>query len=686
MISALRRTRRRWTAAAVAVVAGASLLFAAPAQAYDVPQFEVPDAAQAPVPYINRAADAAGVLELWKTGGPATRAAAAAALVGGPETLQAFLDGGQDVPLAADRKQLVTELTERGSVHVRSSAKEALASDAASITFLSQGWADTWKGDLRTAATYFLEYGNDHVEKAASDSLDSGEAAIEQFVLTGWRGKAKMTDRQAAFGLVASTNPAVSAAAKTSLATDDDETVAAFLRYGQFVAADHHTESAAVTALLQQVRDDIKANPVGAAAVADRAKNAVEQAKSTPAAAREADAARLDADWDFLSTQAAPRNVRDNAALAAEKPAREAFAKAAKELPGLLSTLSASGANLDSLTKEARQATLDLALVGTPEVRKAAEAALLGGDSAIKSFVTDGHAEASTLDSAKPSAFVADRQRVYQLLDAGGSHVNKAADIALGSTNHADIRYFLEFGFAVARELDNRILAFQTMDKAGPELRAAANVALDGSRADLQAFASVGQFAAAKRDETTAAHVASINGVITELAGLADKAAVDAGQPADAAKAAEAAKAEGAPQARGGNLPLNVPMVDASQLTGIAPAAVPWPPAEVPPVALAVTGEAPDGSSEPATEVPEITDVNVPPAGTWPEAASTESLSPEAASPLAASSTGLNGWTLGLIAALVLAAAGAITFLLRRKGGTPVPTRATASTDAKPKS
>lgn len=113
---------------------------------------------------------------------------------------------------------------------------------------------------------------------------------------------------------------------------------------------------------------------------------------------------------------------------------------------------------------------------------------------------------------------------------------------------------------------------------------------------------------------------------------------------------------------------------------------MPWPQAEVPPVALAVTGEAPDGSSEPATEVPEITDVNVPPAGTWPEAASTESLSQEAASPMAASSTGLNGWTLGLIAALVLAAAGAITFLLRRKGGTPVPARATASTDAKPKS
>ncbi|MGO4611298.1 ALF repeat-containing protein, partial [Variovorax sp. 2RAF20] len=68
---------------------------------------------------------------MWRAGGPATRAAAQLALVGGPEAVQAFLDGGQDVALATDRKELVTELTKRGSAHVRSSAKAALISDAA---------------------------------------------------------------------------------------------------------------------------------------------------------------------------------------------------------------------------------------------------------------------------------------------------------------------------------------------------------------------------------------------------------------------------------------------------------------------------------------------------------------------------------------------------------------------------
>jgi len=113
MISVIRATRRRWAAAVVALAAGATLLFAAPAQAYDVPNFEVPSASQAPVPFVERVSDTAGVVELWKTGGPATRTAAAAALVGGADALQAFLDAGQDVALAADRKQLVTELTTR---------------------------------------------------------------------------------------------------------------------------------------------------------------------------------------------------------------------------------------------------------------------------------------------------------------------------------------------------------------------------------------------------------------------------------------------------------------------------------------------------------------------------------------------------------------------------------------------
>ncbi|MFJ6453055.1 hypothetical protein [Paenarthrobacter sp. NPDC091669] len=661
MISVLRHTRRRWAAAVVAVVAGASLLFASPAQAYDIPDFEVPSASQAPVPYVERASDAAGVLELWRTGGPATRAAAASALVGGASAVQAFVDGGQDVPLAADRKQMVTELTERGSEHVRSKAKEILATgDPARIdAFLASGWESTWRVDLKTVAYYFAEYNNGLVQREAQKSLDEGEKAVEEFVLSGWKVKAKVSDRQAVYALIASPNPAVSAGAKTALATTepaaDAAKVADYLRYGQFVAGGHHTESAAVSALLQQVKDDVKANPAGAAAVADRAKTAVEQARNTAAAARKADTTRLTADRDLLSAQAVPRNVLDSASAASEKPFKETFASAAKELPGLLATLTAPGADLDALVKEARQVTVDLALVGTPEVKKAAEAAMLGGDAAIKNFVAKGHPEAIARDSSGVSAFGADRQRVYQLLDLGGSHVNKAADLALGSPNHADVRYFLEYGFDTAQDLDNRILAYATLDK-GAERRAAATVALEGSRADLRAFATAGQFAAAKRDEATAVHVASIDAMIAELAGLADKAALDAGTAADAAKAAEAARQAEAAKA-----------AEAARQAEAAPTVVPWPQAPVSAVALPVTGEAPDGGPVDA-ERPDITDVEVPPAATWPsEPASAESLSQEAATPLAASSTGLGGWTFGLIAALVLAAAGAITFLLRRK-------------------
>ncbi len=630
------------------------MLFAAPVQAYDVPDFEVPHASQAPAPFVERAADAAGVVELWKTAGPATRTAAAAALVGGADALQVFLDDGQDITLAADRKQLVRELTTRGSAHVRSLASTILAAnDPAKIdAFLATGWAETWKGDLRTAATFFLDYGNVHVERAASESLDKGDAAVEKFVLEGWLAKVFMTDRQAAFAVSASPNPAVSAAAKAALKTDDGGVVADFLRYGQFVTADRDAESTAVSALLQQVKSDIAANPNGTAAVADRAKAAVEKAKNTAAAARTVDTDRLMAEWDFLTTQAVPRAIIDSANIAAEKPLQEAFAKAANEVPGLLATLTAPGADLDGLINDARQATLDLALVGTPAVRKAAEAALLGGNTAIKDFVSVGHDAAFELDGP---AILEDRIRLTQLHATGGAHVRQASSNAAKSASHADVRYFLEYGFAGAQDLDNRILAYQKLDDADLELRVAANVALDGSRGDAQEFATVGQFAALDRDMATRTHVASIDAMIAELAGLADTAAVDAGKAADAAKTAEAARQEAARQeaarqeaarqaaATAAASQAGAGQVDASQHTGtgVAPVAVPWPRDYPPAVELAPTGTPSEAAGTPAATPSAAPSVSVPPAASGAQdSASVDSQSQEAATPLAASSAG----------------------------------------------
>lgn len=377
--ASIRAARHRWTAAIVALMAGASLLFAAPAQAHDVPDFEIPLASQAPVPFVARAVNAAGVLDLWRTGGPATRAAAQLALVGGPAAVQAFLDGGQDLALATDRKELVTKPTKRGSAHVRSSAEAALISDAATVAFLSEGWAGAWELDLRITATWFLD-SEGAIRKAASDSLDAGGEAIEQFVLEGWRKIAQGQDREAVYYLTNSPVPEVTLGAQAALDTNSPDAIADFLRYGQFLVSDHHTESEAIAALLQQVKADVAANPNGAAVAAERARTAVGQARSTAAAARSADSSRLIADRDFLSSLASPRQTTDMALLTSEEPAKAAFAKAARETPELLATLTAPGTDLDAHIKEARQATLDLALTGTPKVKKAAEAALLGGE------------------------------------------------------------------------------------------------------------------------------------------------------------------------------------------------------------------------------------------------------------------------------------------------------------------
>ncbi|MEI2277320.1 ALF repeat-containing protein [Paenarthrobacter ilicis] len=688
MNSAIHRARRFLAAALVTAVAGASLLFAAPAQAYDIPDFEVPTAAQAPVPYVSRAVDAAGVVRLWKTAGPATRAAAAVALAGGPDAVQAFVDAGQDAPLAADRKQLVTDLTTRGSVEVRASAQRILdRNDPVIINdFLAQGWWRTWDLDLRITATQFLNL-DGPIRRAASASIDAGPEAIEEFVLSGWMTEARVSDRQAAYALIASPNPAVSAGAKTVLATSDPDSdaakVADYLRYGQFVAAGHYTEFSTVSGLLQQVKADIKDNPLGSAAVADRAQAAVVTARGAAVTARDADEKRLLADWKFLTAQAAPRQVADNNTMADQKPLKEAFSKAAKEVPGVLAVVSAPGADLDALIKEARLATVDLALVGTPEVKKAAETALASGDAAVKNFIAGGHGAADKLDGA---VMLNEKQRVAQLHDAGGEYVRKAASIAGKSPNHADTRYFLEYGYADAQELDNRILAYQTMDDAGLELRAAANVALDGSRADAQVFATAGQFAALERDNATTEHIASVDAMLTELAGLADKAKLDAGQAAaaaaEAARAAEQARrdaearaaeeARQAEAARAAEAAKGSGTVSASQEygNGQVPNVVPWPREYAPAVEVPDSEPAPESATESPVPAPSI---SVPPASADNDASAdgsptVDSESQEAAAPLAASATGVNGWTIGLIVLLVLAAAGAITFLLRRKG------------------
>lgn len=691
MNSAIHRARRFLAAALVTAVAGASLLFAAPAQAYDIPDFEVPTAAQAPVPYVSRAVDAAGVVRLWKTAGPATRAAAAVALAGGPDAVQAFVDAGQDAPLAADRKQLVTDLTTRGSVEVRASAQRILdRNDPVIINdFLAQGWWRTWDLDLRITATQFLNL-DGPIRRAASASIDAGPEAIEEFVLSGWMTEARVSDRQAAYALIASPNPAVSAGAKTVLATSDPDSdaakVADYLRYGQFVAAGHYTEFSTVSGLLQQVKADIKDNPLGSAAVADRAQAAVVTARGAAVTARDADEKRLLADWKFLTAQAAPRQVADNNTMADQKPLKEAFSKAAKEVPGVLAVVSAPGADLDALIKEARLATVDLALVGTPEVKKAAETALASGDAAVKNFIGSGYAAAIKQDAVRPSAFEGDRQAAYKALSAGGPYVKKAAKAALESVSHADTRYFLEYGYADAQELDNRILAYQTMDDAGLELRAAANVALDGSRADAQVFATAGQFAALERDNATTAHIASVDAMLTELAGLADKAKFDAGQAAaaaaEAARAAEQARrdaearaaeeARQAEAARAAEAAKGSGTVSASQEygNGQVPNVVPWPREYAPAVEVPDSEPAPESATESPVPAPSI---SVPPASADNDASAdgsptVDSESQEAAAPLAASATGVNGWTIGLIVLLVLAAAGAITFLLRRKG------------------
>lgn len=649
MISALRRCRRHFTAAVLAAGLALALLPATPAAAYDTPSFEVPQASQAPLPFVDRATDPSEALELWRSAGPATRQAAGAALAGGPDAMQEFLDAGQDAALAADRKQLVTELTESGTEHVRSSAAKMLATgDPAKIAaFLGGGWERAWQTDLRIAATNFLHYGVPSVQKAASTSLDTSEEAVEAFVLTGWKKIGATNDRVETTWLTGSASPSVTLGAQAALDTDDPQKLAEFLRYGQHVATSRDAEATSVAQLLEQVKADVAANPVGSAAVADRAGAAVVQARKIAADARGEDQKRLEADRALLVSEARSRQEQDGVGLLRQKPAREAFAAAAKELPTLLDGL--SGADLDQKIGQARRATLDLALVEIPAVRSAAQAALLGGDDAIQSFIAAGLAEAH---DAGAGEFESDRQRTFQALGTGGPNVQKAANAALNSANHADVRYFLEYGLADSRELDNSEFAYQSIGSGGAEVRAAGDVALSGSREDQVAFAATGQRAAAERDAATAAHVERIGRIVGELAGVADKAKLDAARAAEATTGEAAQSGQSNTGAESGNGAVAAPFGPVHGAPGVV---VPWPPVEGP--AVHEAAPVPSASQAPA--------VTVLPAEA--EALKADGPPSNGSDGHLESSMAVKGWTIGLIVGLVLAAAAAITALLRRK-------------------
>ena len=220
-----------------------------------------------------------------------------------------------------------------------------------------------------------------------------------------------------------------------------------------------------------------------------------------------------------------------------------------------------------------------------PEVKAAAETALLGTDADIAAFVSTGWRRAQELDNRasvtrmgvtggvtvreateralkdpsedavqvfldsgwrEPWA-VDQRIRVNQMLASGGPTLRTAAQRALDSDDVEVLEEFLETGWRTPWETDLRIRINQIMAAGGDQVKAAAQRALDANSADaMTEFIDYGWALASARDQEKAT-IADLTGSAMASAEAAIRettAAKEAGARAAAAAAAAKAAAQ----------------------------------------------------------------------------------------------------------------------------------------------
>lgn len=227
---------------------------------------------------------------------------------------------------------------------------------------------------------------------------------------------------------------------------------------------------------------------------------------------------------------------------------------------------------------------------GGPQVRSAAEAALLGSDDQVIAFLTEGWGQAQRLDQrdnlakvistggpalrAKAQAALdADaagdqsaistflnsgwqsasdidtRVSVNQLMSAGGDQVKQAAQAVLDSGDAPAMRVFLESGWQAQWNTDQRLRINQAMATGGPQVRAAGQKALDAATPEaLEAFLAYGWAVASARDEETAT-LEELLGQAREAGALAAQETANATSEADRARDSAAAARRSAGEA-----------------------------------------------------------------------------------------------------------------------------------------
>ncbi len=392
--------------------------------------------------------DRGKIVAFWKSGGPATKAAAGAALTGSETDIRAFLDKGRAIAENLDDREAALQVIAEAGPGLRKAAETALAGTPQQLdTFLKEGWKQPLEQDQRVEAARIGEAGGKGLKAAADAAMNGNIEAVRVFLSEGQYKKRDSDARVRAAQIETAGGPKARAAATAAL-NGSIEDVREFLAVGQHVARAQDQEYATVSQLAQQANeagDQADREAKAAKEAADKAialaalakketERAAEEARLAKAdATKAADAARRAAESTRRAAQAAQTaisaaraaNAAAQVAAAAASSAANAAAGAAHAAASALNS-AARGKRDEVLAAQARQAA-DAA----EHAANAADRAAISGDAAAAS----ARAAASSTANAEATAVAAIQAGGYA--EEAGASSAEAREAAATARRHA---------------------------------------------------------------------------------------------------------------------------------------------------------------------------------------------------------------------------------------------------------
>ncbi|MGA4866519.1 polymorphic toxin-type HINT domain-containing protein [Streptomyces lavendulocolor] len=267
------------------------------------------------------------VVNSWKIGGPAVKAAAGSALTGNEEQIRAYLAEGQRIAEDLDLREAALKLVTEAGPGLSEAARKAMEGTPEQLAaFMKDGWKAPLADDQRVEAARITEGGGPGTREAGDKAMAGSLDDIKAFLTEGQYKQRDDDARVRVAQIEAAGGPATKRAAADALKGSIDD-VRDFLTYGQHIARAQDQEHSTISDLAQQTKD--------AQAAAEQARKSAEEqaqkAKTSAALAKQetakAAAETKAAKGDALRAADAARRAAESARRAAAS-ARTAIAAA----------------------------------------------------------------------------------------------------------------------------------------------------------------------------------------------------------------------------------------------------------------------------------------------------------------------------------------------------------------------